>query len=282
MKIDRSKFLLLCASMVPVVAIACGGSGDDGTAGGGSAISDAPAAAGGSEAGAPAPAADAVTVNTKAINTKTNNCTLDLKVPTVSIPTNKAAETAINKALEPLATSPCDEGAGGDVESTFEVTANAGGLLSIRVSGDSFFQGAAHPNGSVQTFNFDVKNGGKQLKLSDVLTAAGSAKELAQCIKTLDAANSDDGTTVDEAGVGAPTNEGSESADDCKLSLTSDADPQFPTDPSWVATKDGLEIEAGVSHAAGDFMSSTVAWKDLGTDGLTPNTVVAGFAKAQK
>lgn len=281
MNIDRTKFLFLCASMVPVVAIACSSGGGDGTAGGGSAVSGpaSGAATGVPEGGAPAHG-DTVTVNTKTLSSKTDKCTLDVKAPTVSIPTNKTAEAAINKVLEELQKSPCDEGDGVDAESSFEVTANDGRLLSIRVTGDSFFEGAAHPNGFAETFNFDVENGGKQLKLSDVLTAAGTTKTLAACTKSIDQQLGDDMGNVDEAGVGAPTAEGSEGADDCRITIT--PDPQFHFETPWLATKDGLEIEVGVPHAAGDVMPATVAWKDLGTDGLTPNTVVADFAKAQK
>jgi hypothetical protein len=48
----------------------------------------------------------------------------------------------------------------------------------------------------------------------------------------------------------------------------------------FVATAEGLTAEVSVPHALGDFQPSTVAWKDLVTDGLQ-NTVVADFAKAQ-
>src|SRR5262245_58865524 len=66
--------------------------------------------------------------------------------------------------------------------------ANGNGLLSITVRGSSLFESTPHPSGFVQTFNFDVKHGGKKLQLGDVINAAGMAKELAQCIRTVDSA----------------------------------------------------------------------------------------------
>jgi hypothetical protein len=272
MKIDRSKFLLLCFSMIPVT-VSCGGTGGDGAAAGGSDLSGTgttqppPAAAAPAKTETPAPAAAVVTVNTTPITIDDGKCKADVKAPTVSIPTDKATETAINGVLAKLSVNPCEEGAA-DIQSAFEVTANGQGLLSIRVSGSSFFEGAAHPNGVVETFNFDVKNGGKQLHLSDVITAARNAKELATCIATLNDLANDTGSPVDES-FGGET---------CKINFT--PDPQFPFEVGFVATPAGLEVEVSVPHAAGDFQPSTVAWKDLVTDGLQ-NTVVADFAKAQ-
>jgi hypothetical protein len=222
-----------------------------------------------------------VTVNTNPVNIKTESCTVDIKAPVVSIPANKAAETAINGVLGKLSDSPCSEG-GVDIQSAFEVTANADGLLSILVTGSEFFQGAAHPNATFDTFNFDVKNGGKQLKLSDALTADGVQKELAACIIHDPAAEGfDPGAPATEGGLGAPSTEGGIAEDDCKFSLMPQSEG-LTFDPAWVARPTGLEIEAETNHAAGDFFGSLVAWKDLQPGGVTPNTVVDDFAKAQK
>jgi hypothetical protein len=287
MKIERSKFLSLCFSLVPAAAIACGGSGDDGTAGGGQAVSagaQPPAASTGNPPAAPAapgaPAAavaDVVTVNSTAINVKNDQCTIDIKAPAVSIPTNPATEKAINDVLAPLGNHPCAEG-GEDFFAAFEVTANGSGLLSIRVTGDSDVKEAAHPNGFAETFNFDVKNGGKLLKLSDVITPAGLQKELKVCAITVDAISAGDDPPA-QPDLGSPIDEGSFGLQECQTSLT--PDPQFNFDPGFVATAKGLEVEAEVAHALGDVIGTTVAWKDIVPDGLG-NTVVLDFAKAQK
>jgi hypothetical protein len=260
MQIDRSKFLSLCFSMVPAIAVACGGTGNDSTAAGGSDLSGPVATP---SPAAPAAAAPAVTVNTTTITN--GNCKEDVKAPTVSIPTNKAAENAINDALAKFSANPCGESIAA-VQSDFEVTANAEGLLSIRVAGNVSFVGEDQPHSFFETFNFDVKNGGKQLHLPDVLTAAGVAKEHASCITTLNTDFGDTTSPVEESIGGRECN--------------SLFDPSVPFDPAWVATAKGLEIEVTVSHP-GDFLGSPAPWSDLVTDGLQ-NTVVAAFGKAQK
>jgi hypothetical protein len=142
MKIDRTKLLSLCLAVVPAVTLACGGSSADSVGSGGSdlATSGAPVVSQ-AEAGAPAStnnaapsaAPPAATVNPKPLNLKTATCTAVGSAPTVSIPSNKATEKAINDVLAPLA-SPCQQQAG-DIQSDFEVTALLTGLLSIRVTG---------------------------------------------------------------------------------------------------------------------------------------------------
>jgi hypothetical protein len=277
MHIDRSKFLSICLSMIPVVTLAggCGGSGDDGTGSGGSDLSEqggkaaaAAPQAPGSAAKAPA-ASDVVTVNTNPVSIQEEECKVDVKAPVVSIPTNKAAEAAINGVLAPLSVSPCGEGGFVGRTSSFEVTANGQGLLSILVTGVESPKGAGN-EAVLHTYNFDVKNGGKQLELVKVLTADGIAAEKDACVLK-DPANEGIGPEVGQ--------------EDCSISLTTSGElptttPSF--EPQWVARANGLEIEAGTDHSHGDFFSTAVAWKDLEATGLTPNTVVADFAKAQK
>ena len=262
MRIDRSKFLSMCAAIaIPTLAIACGAGSED-TMGGGSDLNVNDASA--------STSADAVKVTTKALKSNANGCTVDISGPVVSIPGNKAAETAINGVLASITKSPCDEGAG-DFESTYAVAANGNGFLSITVTGSFYEEGAAHPNGYESSYNFDVKNGGKQLQLADVATATGIAKQQAACMKQSPTTELDDaGAVVDD----------SLSTEWCKDAVT--PDPQYKIVPTWAARPEGLVLIAGTDHASGDSFEATVAWKDLASSDLVAGTVLADYAKAHR
>jgi hypothetical protein len=195
--------------------------------------------------------------------------------PTVSIPSDKTMEAAINAVLAPIADvkGACEEGLSFS-ETDFEVTANGSGLLSITVSGDSMFTGAAHPLAGMGTFNFDLTNGGKIINLGDVVTADGTAKQVAACVaeaRAIEQKNNPD--------PGNPTGEGSLAEGECASAAVFDA--QNKIQPDWVATATGIELVSGTDHADGDFITSSVAWKDLIPSGLKDGVVLA-FAKAQK
>ena len=260
MDVDRTKFWSLCLSMFPLVALACGGGGNDGTETGGSDLTTTAPTDGG------ASPTDAVTVKATAVRIQNDQCNADVQVPTVSIPTNKAAETAINAVLAPLA-SPCQRSPG--VSATFEVTANANGLLSIRVTGSDDSQGLGREKATLESFDFDVKNGGKRLSLTDVVTADGAAKQLQRCITTAAPAIA--------ANTGSSADEGSFATTDCKSAIAAQR-----VGPTWVARPDGLELGVSTDPAAGRWVLSVVPWKDLLPTGLTAGTVVVDFAKAQK
>ncbi len=69
-------------------------------------------------------------------------------------------------AADPAATSPSEE-IGSDLQIAYSIALAKDDLISIEFSFSSYYAGAAHPNSSSQTLNFDLSNG-KQLKLSDL------------------------------------------------------------------------------------------------------------------
>jgi hypothetical protein len=276
MQIDRSQFLSLCISMFSATAVACGGGGERSDSAGADLFG-----IGGSSSG---DSASAVHVNAKKIAVTGDGCSAQGTVPVVSIPGDKAAEDAINGVLATLGSSSCDDGA--DTTVSFAVTANANGLLSIRVTRSARQKAGGDSMAAVSTYDFDVKHGGAKLELADVATADGIAKEKAQCFATEPALGSPAGESL---GVSAPSVEGGTLGE-----LPSPVTESFGTDssstcaraadktePSWLAKPEGLEIEVATDHAHGDVRGSIVPWKDLVASGLK-SSVVLDFAKAQK
>ena len=263
MKFERSTFLSLFASVaLPVLAIACGGAGED-TSGG---AADFSLNDGGTATDAAATSAVSVTTKTTKASGK---CTIDISYPVVSIPSDKATEKAINGVLAPLGTASCDDGGGGDIESTYSVTANGNGILSILVTGSSYFEGAAHPNNGAQGYNFDLKHGGKNLVLADVITPTGMQAQVNACLSQAPSA--------DDGGV-APAD--SLDAESCKSAVTSQ--PQYQIVPSWTVSPEGIALISETDHADGDYFQSTLAWGSLGASDLVAGTTLAAYAKAHQ
>jgi hypothetical protein len=217
-------------------------------------------------------------------------CELSGTAPTVSVPSNKTMESAINAVLAPLADlvhhaptgwSTCDDGLAFQ-DQAFEVTANGNGLLSIRVKVDAMMTGGAHPNAGIATYNFDLTNGGKVLNFLDVADGDGTLKIIAACIAAGRAQEKQNNPDP-----GNPSGEGGIAEELCQdatvvTSVPADGDtPAVTLQPQWVATATGLELVSGTDHADGDFITSTTAWKDLIASGLNPGVVLT-FAESQK
>ena len=209
-----------------------------------------------------------MTVTSKIMKVPTGKCTIDVTAPVVSIPSDKATEKAINAILAPLGTASCDDGSG-DIESTYSVTANGNGILSILVTGSSYFEGAAHPNNGAQGYNFDLKHGGKNLVLADVVTPAGMQAQVNACLSQ--APSAEDGGT-------APSD--SLDADSCKSAVTSQ--PQYQLVPSWTVSPEGIALISETDHADGDYFQSTIAWGSLDASDLVAGTTLAAYAKAHQ
>jgi hypothetical protein len=150
----------------------------------------------------PVPTAGPATVTTKHIAGPSPQCAIDIQWPIVDTG-NAAINDAIAKAMPPgddtALCSKLEPNETFEEHETFTVTMNRGGVLSITVNEDESDNTAAHPNGSVQTFSFDLATGRHLRAIEDVLTPQGVANVKQSCVAFLTAGDFGSLFTADEA-----------------------------------------------------------------------------------
>ena len=191
---------------------------------------------------------------TDVVLTQNDMCTLDLTLPGVDAP-NDAADAKILEAIPLTAATYCEAGETLEYDGDYGVPANEWGVLSLSLSQNYSYEGAAHPDGFVKGHNFDIATG-DELALETVVNAAGIDKLQAACVARL--------TDPDELAY-----EEAQAQDSCTLSIHGF---EGEGGGNFQIEKTGLRLYLELSHAeaAVALEGVTVSWTDLGADVISP------------